>query len=78
VVEAYPCFPSHLVAVPLGAGSTTLLVDVVKGTVKSSDLWLNAWALPSLLPAAASAGAAPTLGLGVAVAAAAAAVLAWA
>jgi len=79
VVEAQPAFASHLAAVaaPDSAGAVTLLlVDVVKGTVKSSDRWLNVWAEPSASPGPVSsrAGAAPAISL----AAAAAALVAFA
>jgi hypothetical protein len=61
-VEAFPAWPSHVLTVPATDGtgaSLTLLVDVAKGTVKSSDKWLNAWSEPSASPAATSHSAAP-------------------
>lgn len=78
-IEAYPAWPSHLLTVPASDGSgasLTLLVDVAKGTVKSSDIWANAWTQPSPSPAVTSGAAAPALSLAAAAIAALAALAA--
>jgi hypothetical protein len=74
LVEAYPVWPSHIFMAPAsdGPGSVTLLVDVAKGTIKSSDVWPNAFVVPSPSPAATSGAAAPALSLAAAVVALAA------
>jgi hypothetical protein len=50
IIEALPAFASHIESIQIGTMSTHLLVDVVKGTIKSKNLW--ATPIPSSNPSA--------------------------
>jgi hypothetical protein len=50
IIESFPAFASHIESIQIGTMSTHLLVDVVKGTIKSKNLWVTS--IPSSNPSA--------------------------